>query len=112
VTKVWPKAEYPLIEVGVMELNRYPENYFAKVEQAAFSPVNIVPGIRFSPDKVLQARLFSYGDTQRYRLGVNFNHFPVKAPKCPVPQLSPRQQDAHRRQSGRNAQLSSQQRGA
>ena len=83
LTKVWPKAEYPLIEVGVMELNRYPENYFAEVEQAAFSPANIVPGIGFSPDKMLQARLFSYGDTQRYRLGVNFNHIPVNAPKCP-----------------------------
>src|SRR5690349_24795440 len=66
-----------------MELNRYPDNYFAEVEQAAFSPANIVPGIGFSPDKMLQARLFSYGDTQRYRLGVNFNHIPVNAPKCP-----------------------------
>src|ERR1700675_2060767 len=83
LTKVWPKADYPLIEVGVMELNRYPENYFAEVEQAAFSPANVVPGISFSPDKVLQGRLFSYGDTQRYRLGVNFNHIPVNAPKCP-----------------------------
>jgi len=83
LTKVWPKAEYPLIEVGVMELNRYPENFFAEVEQAAFSPANIVPGIGFSPDKMLQGRLFSYGDTQRYRLGVNFNHIPVNAPRCP-----------------------------
>ena len=83
VTKVWPKADYPLIEVGVMELNRYPDNFFAEVEQAAFSPANIVPGIGFSPDKMLQGRLFSYGDTQRYRLGVNFNHIPVNAPKCP-----------------------------
>src|SRR5258706_3653857 len=83
LTKVWPKADYPLIEVGVMELNRYPENYFAEVEQAAFSPANVVPGIGFSPDKMLQGRLFSYGDTQRYRLGVNFNHIPVNAPKCP-----------------------------
>jgi catalase len=83
LTKVWPQAEYPLIEVGVMELNRYPENYFAEVEQAAFSPANIVPGISFSPDKMLQGRLFSYGDTQRYRLGINFNHIPVNAPKCP-----------------------------
>ena len=66
-----------------MELNRYPENYFAEVEQAAFSPANVVPGIGFSPDKMLQGRLFSYGDTQRYRLGVNFNHIPVNAPKCP-----------------------------
>jgi catalase len=66
-----------------MELNRYPENYFAEVEQAAFSPANVVPGISWSPDKMLQARLFSYGDTQRYRLGINFNHIPVNAPKCP-----------------------------
>jgi catalase len=84
LTKVWPHADYPLIEVGVFELNRNPENFFAEIEQAAFSPANIVPGIGFSPDKVLQGRLFSYGDTQRYRLGVNFNHIPVNAPKCPV----------------------------
>ena len=83
LTKVWPKAEYPLVEVGVMELNRNPENNFAEVEQAAFSPANIVPGIGFSPDKMLQARLFSYADAQRYRLGVNFNQIPVNAPKCP-----------------------------
>lgn len=83
LTKVWPKADFPLIEVGVMELNRYPDNYFAEVEQAAFSPANIVPGIGFSPDRMLQARLFSYGDAQRYRLGVNFNHIPVNAPRCP-----------------------------
>ena len=84
LTKVWPKSDYPLIEVGVMELNRYPDNYFAEVEQAAFSPANVVPGIGFSPDRMLQARLFSYGDTQRYRLGVNFNHIPVNAPQqCP-----------------------------
>jgi catalase len=83
LTKVWPKADYPLIEIGVMELNRYPDNYFAEVEQAAFSPANVVPGIGLSPDKMLQGRLFSYGDTQRYRLGVNFNHIPVNAPKCP-----------------------------
>jgi catalase len=83
LTKVWPKADYPLLEVGVMELNRWPDNYFAEVEQAAFSPANVVPGIGFSPDRMLQARLFSYGDTQRYRLGVNFNHIPVNAPKCP-----------------------------
>jgi catalase len=83
LTKVWPKGDYPLIEVGEMELNRYPENYFADVEQAAFSPANIVPGIGFSPDKMLQARLFSYADAQRYRLGVNNVHIPVNAPKCP-----------------------------
>ena len=83
VTKVWPQAEYPLIEAGVLELNRWPENYFAETEQAAFSPANIIPGIGFSPDRMLQGRLFSYGDAQRYRLGVNFNHIPVNAPKCP-----------------------------
>ncbi|WP_377831218.1 catalase (plasmid) [Bradyrhizobium lupini] len=83
LTKVWATADYPLIEVGVIELNRWPDNYFAEVEQAAFSPANVVPGIGFSPDRMLQARLFSYGDTQRYRLGVNFNHIPVNAPKCP-----------------------------
>ena len=84
VTKVWPKADFPLIEVGAFELNRNPDNYFAEVEQVAFSPANIVPGIGFSPDRMLQARLFSYGDAQRYRLGVNFSHVPVNAAKCPV----------------------------
>ncbi len=83
LTKVWPHADYPLIEVGVMQLNRNPENVFAEVEQAAFSPANIVPGLGFSPDKMLQGRLFSYGDAQRYRLGVNFSTIPVNAPKCP-----------------------------
>jgi catalase len=83
LTKVWPHADYPLIEVGVMELNRNPENFFADVEQAAFAPTNIVPGIGFSPDRMLQGRLFSYGDTQRYRLGVNHFQIPVNAPKCP-----------------------------
>src|SRR5271154_2762284 len=84
LTKVWPKAEDPLIEVGVMELNRWPDNYFAEVEQAAFGPSNVVPGISFSPDRMLQARLFSYGDTVRYRLGVNFYQIPVNPPKGPV----------------------------
>ncbi|MDD4600653.1 Catalase [bioreactor metagenome] len=84
LTKVWYKKDYPLIEVGVLELNRNPENYFAEVEQAAFNPVNIVPGIGLSPDKMLQGRLFSYGDTQRYRLGVNHHQIPVNAPRCPV----------------------------
>ncbi|NUP12366.1 MAG: catalase [Polyangiaceae bacterium] len=83
LTKVWPKRDFPLIEVGVLELNRNPDNVFAEVEQAAFSPANVVPGIGFSPDRMLQARLFSYGDAQRYRLGVNFNQIPVNAPKCP-----------------------------
>lgn len=83
LTKVWFKKDYPLIEVGVMELNRNPANYFAEVEQAAFNPANIVPGISFSPDKMLQGRLFSYGDAQRYRLGVNHQQIPVNAPRCP-----------------------------
>lgn len=83
LTKVWPKSSHPLIEVGVMELNRNPDNVFAEVEQAAFSPANVVPGIGFSPDRMLQARLFSYGDAQRYRLGVNHMSIPVNAPKCP-----------------------------
>ena len=84
LTKVWPHNDYPLIDVGVLELNRNPENYFAEVEQLAFSPANVVPGISFSPDKMLQSRLFSYGDAQRYRLGVNHHQIPVNAPKCPV----------------------------
>ena len=84
LTKVWPHKDYPLIEVGVLELNRNPENYFAEVEQSAFNPASIVPGIGFSPDKMLQGRLFSYGDAQRYRLGVNHHLIPVNAPKCPV----------------------------
>jgi catalase len=84
LTKVWPHGDYPLIEVGVMELNRNPENFFAEVEQAAFNPANVVPGISFSPDKMLQGRLFSYGDAQRYRLGVNHQQIPVNAPRCPV----------------------------
>jgi len=82
LTKVWYKKDFPLIEVGVLELNRNPENYFAEVEQAAFSPANIVPGIGFSPDRMLQGRLFSYGDTQRYRLGVNYWQIPVNYPKA------------------------------
>jgi len=80
LSKVWYKKDFPLIEVGVMELNRNPENYFADVEQAAFNPGNIVPGIGFSPDKMLQGRLFSYGDAQRYRLGVNHHSIPVNSP--------------------------------
>ena len=71
------------LEVGELELNRNPDNYFAEVEQSAFSPAHVVPGIGFSPDKMLQARLFSYGDAQRYRLGVNHHQIPVNSPKCP-----------------------------
>ena len=83
LTKVWFRKDYPPIEVGIMELNRNPENYFAEVEQSAFNPANIVPGIGFSPDKMLQGRLFSYGDAQRYRLGVNHHLIPVNASRCP-----------------------------
>ena len=84
VTKVWSHKDYPLIEVGVLELNRNPSNYFAEVEQAAFNPAHIVPGIGLSPDKLLQGRLFSYGDAQRYRLGVNHDQIPVNRPRCPL----------------------------
>jgi catalase len=84
LTKVWPHAEFPLIEVGIIELNRNPENYFAEVEQAAFKPSALVPGIGPSPDKMLQARLMSYADTHLHRLGVNHHQIPVNAPRCPV----------------------------
>ena len=84
LTKVWPKGDYPLIEVGEFELNRNPENFHADVEQSAFAPSNLVPGISASPDKMLQARLFNYADAQRYRLGVNYQQIPVNAARCPV----------------------------
>ena len=83
LTKVWYHKDFPLHEVGVLELNRNPENYYADVEQSAFNPMNIVEGIGFSPDKMLQGRLFSYGDAQRYRLGVNLMEIPVNKPRCP-----------------------------
>ncbi|MBX3616949.1 catalase [Nitrosomonas sp.] len=83
LTKIWLHSDYPLLDVGVLELNRNPENFFAEVEQSAFNPANVVPGIGFSPDKMLQARLFSYGDAQRYRLGVNHHSISVNAPRCP-----------------------------
>lgn len=82
LTKVWYKGDFPLIPVGEFELNRNPDNYFQDVEQAAFNPANVVPGIGFSPDKMLQGRLFSYGDAQRYRLGVNHHQIPVNMPKA------------------------------
>ena len=84
LTKVWPHKEYPLIDVGLMELNRNADNYFAEIEQAAFSPSNIVPGIGFSPDKMLQARIFAYADAHRHRLGTHYEALPVNAPKVPV----------------------------
>jgi Catalase len=84
ITKVWYHKDFPLIEVGELVLNRNPENYFAEVEQSAFTPAHVVPGIGFSPDKFLQGRLFAYGDAQRYRLGVNYNEIPVNKAHCEV----------------------------
>ncbi len=81
ITKVWPQAEFPLIEVGEMELNEIPKNYFAHVEQSTFSPSNLIDGISFSPDKMLQGRLFSYPDAHRYRVGVNAHQLEVN--RCP-----------------------------
>jgi catalase len=82
LTKVWPHADFPPIVIGRLVLNRNPENYFAEVEQSAFSPGNFVPGIAASPDKMLQGRLFSYHDTHRHRLGPNYHLLPVNAPKA------------------------------
>ncbi len=84
VTKVWPHADYPPIKVGRLVLNRNPENYFAEVEQAAFEPANMVPGIEPSPDRMLLGRLFSYPDAHRYRIGTNYLQLPVNQPKSPV----------------------------
>ncbi|HTA81824.1 MAG TPA: catalase [Bacteroidia bacterium] len=81
VTKVWSHKEFPLIDVGIMELNEIPQNYFRDVEQSAFAPANVVNGISYSPDKMLQGRLLSYPDAHRYRLGVNYENIPVN--KCP-----------------------------
>jgi catalase len=81
LTKVWPHSDYPLVEVGKLTLNRNVENYFAETEQSAFSPSNIVPGIGVSPDRMLQARLLTYPDAHRYRLGANHQHIPVNAPR-------------------------------
>ncbi|RQW06753.1 catalase, partial [candidate division KSB1 bacterium] len=94
LTKVWPHGDYPLIEVGVLELNRNPKNYYAEVEQAAFSPANVVPGISFSPCKMLQARIFAYADAHRYRLGVNFEQLPINRPLVDVHNY---QRDGHMR---------------
>lgn len=84
VTKVWPHKDFPLIDVGVMTLNKIPDNYFADVEQVAYNPSNFVDGISYSPDKMLQGRLFAYPDAHRYRLGVNYEMLPVNRPICPV----------------------------
>ncbi|SFE09340.1 catalase [Thermophagus xiamenensis] len=84
LTKVWPHSEYPLIDVGILELNEIPANYFADVEQAAFNPSNLIDGLDVSPDKMLQGRLLSYPDAHRYRLGVNYEQIPVNRPICPA----------------------------
>jgi catalase len=84
LTKIWPHKDFPLIEIGQLELNRNVRNYFAETEQAAFAPSNLVPGVGASPDKMLQARLLAYQDAHRYRVGVNANQLPVNAPRCPV----------------------------
>lgn len=84
LTKVWPHSEYPMIDVGTLELNRNADNYFNEIEQAAFSPSNVVPGIGFSPDKMLQARIFSYADAHRHRMGVHYESLPVNRPHVPV----------------------------
>ena len=83
LTKVWPHGDFPLLQVGVLELNRNPRNYHMEVEQAAFSPANVPPGMGYSPDKMLQGRLFAYHDAQLYRVGTNHQHLPVNAPRCP-----------------------------
>ena len=84
LTKVWPHADYPPITVGRFVLDRNPENYFAEIEQAAFNPSNLVPGTGLSPDKMLQARAFSYADTHRYRIGTNYQQLPVNQPRAEV----------------------------
>jgi len=80
ITKVWPQADYPLIPVGKMVLNRNPDNYHAETEQVAYAPTNLVPGIEPSNDKMLQGRIFSYPDTQRHRLGGNWDQIPINCP--------------------------------
>lgn len=97
LTKVWPHRDYPLMDVGEFELNRNPDNYFAEIEQAAFEPNNSPIGIGFSPDKVLQARLMTYADAHRYRVGTNYTQLPVNKPRCPVHNY---QRDGHMRFDG------------
>jgi len=97
LTKVWPHKDYPCIDVATIELNRNPQNYFAEVEQAAFEPSNLPVGMGASPDKMLQARLLSYADTHRYRIGINYNQLPVNKPRCPVHSYN---RDGHMRFDG------------
>ena len=89
LTKVWPHKDYPLIEVGILELNRNPEHYFAEIEQSSFSPSNVIPGVGFSPDRMLQARIFSYADAHRYRVGTHYESLPVNRPKSAVAHYHP-----------------------
>jgi catalase len=97
LTKIWPHKEFPLIDVGVMELNEVPKNYFAEVEQSAFAPAHVVDGITYSPDKMLQGRLLSYPDAHRYRLGVNYEQIPVN--RCPYA-VNNYERDGHMRVDG------------
>ncbi|MEI8135231.1 MAG: catalase [bacterium] len=97
LTKIWPQGEFPLIDVGTMELNEVPDNYFAQVEQAAFAPAHVVDGIGYSPDKMLQGRLLSYPDAHRYRLGANYEQIPVN--KCPFI-VANYERDGHMRVDG------------
>ncbi|WP_370525696.1 catalase [Olivibacter sp. SDN3] len=97
LTKTWPQGKYPLIEVGVIELNKNPDNYFAEVEQAAFAPAHVIDGISYSPDKMLQGRILSYPDAHRYRLGVNYEQIPVN--RCPF-MVSNYQRDGYMRVDG------------
>ena len=97
LTKVWPHGDFPLIDVGEMELNENPDNYFAHVEQSAFAPAHVVDGISYSPDKMLQGRLLSYPDAHRYRLGVNYEQIPVN--KCPY-MVNNYERDGHMRVDG------------
>jgi catalase len=97
LTKVWPHGDFPLIDVGVMELNENPDNYFAHVEQAAFAPAHVVDGVSYSPDKMLQGRLLSYPDAHRYRLGANYEQIPVN--KCPY-MVNNYERDGHMRVDG------------
>lgn len=84
LTKIWPHKQFPLRPIGKLVLDRNPENYFNEIEQVAFSPSHMVPGVEASADPVLQSRLFSYPDTHRHRLGPNYQQLPVNAPLCPV----------------------------
>ena len=108
LTKVWPHGDYPPIQVGRMVLDRNPENFFAEVEQAGFSPANLVPGIGLSPDKMLMGRIFSYHDTHLHRIGPNYEQLPINSPAVPGPLLQQGRADdlpPLRRPAGLRAEL-------